>query len=416
LAALPAEVVTVGPQELELWTPQVGAAESAVTKNLYGWTFYDNGPAETPVEFRVPFPATRSYQLVGNGNALWVAAGDQTWGAIERVLLDIDPPYFGFGDLSRWFLRSHEPLTRGHASTFMITAPTCASFDVDDVPEIDEVTGDLIVRLEVPQTVEAAEYKVAYHIVMDHVPDRQLHRLSGENERTSEGTRAARTRKLVDTVNFVGATWIDARLLFRGEIVAAAVFDLPRLLEPNQRVAALKSLGEGYDKLRAMIRGDAETWRDDTRAEAGVSWLLTACGFQVFLTDLEKAKMSGSAPGGLADLAVFLPHGRKAAVIEVTSRDLMTAGKLVKLHDRAEAVREALAPLDVQVLAVICTGKESITDTERDEARRLSVAVVTRTDMSTLWGMAEDNRPPRECMDFIQAFLSPTGGSSSPRA
>jgi hypothetical protein len=155
-----------------------------------------------------------------------------------------------------------------------------------------------------------------------------------------------------------------------------------------------------------LIGGEPKSWKDHSRTEVELSWLLTACGFQVYLTDIENAGMSGSTPGGLSDLVVFLPYERKAAVIEVTSLELLSRGKLVKLHDRVGTLQGELNPLGMQVIAVACTGKPTITDPERSEANQLGVGVLTRSNLSELWAMAEDNRSPRECFRFIESRLS----------
>ena len=133
-----------------------------------------------------------------------------------------------------------------------------------------------------------------------------------------------------------------------------------------------------------------------------MSWLLGLCGLQVISSGLRGFNM-GDAP----DLVAFVPYANQGMVVETTLRDLMGAGKLVRLRDRSSALSRELP--NFEVVAVAVTAKQSLSDPEVALANQLGIKVLLPRDLTKLREFAERNEPPAATFNYIKAKRNDIG-------
>ena len=334
--------------------------------------------------------ASAGFELQAHGGSLSDLISHDEVTIMERQLLSHSPPYFGLEDLFRFFLRSNAPGTQG-GGQFSVRAPLYTWID-----SIDLDGSTLRILAHHPPSLDPQELRVvARGGTSDDIVRIDLR---------PETTEAARPDTSRFSVPVADLAWIQGALIIRDIRVDDFVYSLPLAHSPNPRYEALYITDQGENRLRDFVNGNPSVMRFESAQVVGLTWLLQLCGFQVIPTDLPGLKM-GSSP----DILAFTPLSAGVLVIEATSRDLAADGKLVKLHDRVEALRDRLPDHDVVGVAV--TAKSSVTQHEAELATGLGIRVVTQTDLEGLRSSAEQNVLTSKVFESIRTIRPRTAES-----
>jgi len=203
------------------------------------------------------------------------------------------------------------------------------------------------------------------------------------------------------TVDAAGFEWVGGALILKEEKVDEFTFVLPTSNQPNPRLASLDVTDQGSRKFQEFIEGNLAVGRPEESHEIGAAWLLGMAGFQVISSGLRSFSM-GSAPDAFA----FVPFSKAVLVVEATIADLATDGKLVKLFDRAEALKRLLPGFDV--IPVAMTRKTQLTPVESGAARELGVRVLGPEEFAEIGERARRNDPPAKTYEYIKSKLPHT--------
>jgi hypothetical protein len=354
--------------------------------------FYRLAPAlEGWRPFWDPGRESATLTLIGHGDMLSQVTGHDLWLQLEGELQAHSPPYFGLEDLFRYFIRSTSTTGfLGMASCFSLRAPLYSWIEDLSFGEGPR----LVVLVRCPATTPGGTVRLVARGVKDDKIER--YDISGQPQESGSDE----LQLIPISLDVSQASWIEGAVLLRGTKFDQFVFNLPLLNSPNPRYEAVHTTDVGDRRLREFVEGNPSTGQLENSQLTGVGWLLQLCGFQVLVSGLSGLNM-GSAP----DLFAFVPFAHSALVIEATRRDLAGEGKLVRLHDRAEALRARLGDFDILPLAV--TAKGAITDPEWELAERLGIKVLAQPGLGTLLQMAERNESAGRVFDHLKQLGRP---------
>jgi len=386
LRAVEANLVTLGDVTIRL-VQATRQQDGSPTAYPYQPFFGIEPPGGGWRAFWDPERDSTTFALTGHGGGLQELIGQDLWREFERQLLVHTPPYFGFEDFLRFSVRATDPVNLNGAARFTVRAPV---FSWVDNQVLDE-RSNLVTRVRCPETVEAGSIRL-------------VARAGDEGGAIARFDNHGEVSEVIDGERFVtmvmpveGLAWIQGALILRDTKIDEFVFTLPLASSPNPRYEAMYITDVGERNLRQFTAGNPAASRSENAQLVGLSWLLQLCGFQVLVSGLPGLNM-GSAP----DLLAFVPLAQAVVIIEATSRDLASDGKLVKLHDRAGALAGRLPGFDV--LAVAATSKPSVTPPELELARTLNVRIMTQSELENLRQLAERNETPSRVFAHLKSL------------
>lgn len=350
----------------------VGTAQNFPFQPFFG----EVSPSDGWKPFWDPERESKSFTLLAHGGNLGELVNQDLWRRFEHELLVHSPPYFGLDDLLRYFIRATDPVNTGGSTRLAVRAPV---YTWVESQELDEGS-NLVTRVRCPLTIQGTDLRLVARAGTDSSVVRF-------DERGGHAVAADDHNIVTITVPVEGLHWIQGALILRDTRVDDFAFALPRASSANPRYDALYITDVGERRLRQFVEVDNAMTRPELAQVAGLSWLFQLCGFQVLATGLPGFNM-GTAP----DLLAFVPLAEAVVVVEATTRDLASDGKLVKLRDRADALKERLPRFDV--LALAATAKSTVTTPEADLARSLNVRILTQSELEDLRQMAERNESP----------------------
>lgn len=342
--------------------------------------------------FWQPEPDSVGYQVGSSSSSLHEILNQEVWNDIERRLLIHDPPYFGLEDVLLYLLRSNPPNQLGGATRFWVTAPLYTRIESTELTE----ARDLKLHVRAPPRARRRDLRVVARTAAGSTIERIVVRAPGDTN------DIAGPDPVVLTVPLRGRDWIDGAVIFGIERVDRFQLSLPSPDFANPRFAALTITDLGSQRLGQFLEGDESSLRIENGQEVGMSWLLGLCGLQVISSGLRGFNM-GDAP----DLVAFVPYANQGMVVETTLRDLMGAGKLVRLRDRSSALSRELP--NFEVVAVAVTAKQSLSDPEVALANQLGIKVLLPRDLTKLREFAERNEPPHATFNYIKAKRNDVG-------
>jgi hypothetical protein len=308
---------------------------------------------------------------------------------LDRQLLIHAPPYFGLDDLAQYFLRAVLPLQ--YQARFYVTAPL--------ETRIQEVVLDADNRISLSIIAPPTALKRDLRVVARTLANDRVTRL--DIHPTESGEESVGSDIIRLSVDSTGFEWVGGALILKQEKVDEFTFVLPSVNQPNPRLASLDVTDQGPRRLEEYLGGDLAVGRPEESHEIGSAWLLSIAGFQVISSGLRSLSM-GSAPDAFA----FVPFSNSVLVVEATTADLATDGKLVKLFDRAEALRRILPGFEV--LPVAMTRKSQLTPVESGAARELGVRVLGPEEFAEMRERARRNDPPARTFEYIKSKLPQT--------
>lgn len=305
---------------------------------------------------------------------------------LDRQLLIHSPPYFGLDDLAQYFLRAVLPLQ--YQARFYVTAPL--------ETRIQEIVLGDDNRITLSVTAPPTALKKDLRVVARALANDRVSRV--DVRPTDPGEESVGSEPLRLSVASTGFEWVGGALIFKQEKVDEFTFVLPTMNQANPRLASLDVTDQGSRRLEDFVTSNLPSGRPEESHEIGASWLLTIAGFQVLSSGLRSLSM-GSAPDAFA----FVPFSNAVLVVEATTADLATDGKLVKLFDRAEALKRLLPGFDVVPVAM--TRKSELTPVESGSARELGVGVLGPKEFAEIRERARRNDPPARTFEYIKSKL-----------
>lgn len=404
LSSLRTGRLRVGP--LDVLLASVVPKSSPLTLNPYSWWF-EEGQLSTPrseIRYNDLTSYGHGFTLLGTGEQIARSINHNEWSTLGRSMISGEPPVIGFEDLAEAFLRRVSPFTPSHPVALSVVAPLYSRFEEPDVARGESVS----IIMSGPPTSRPADFQlvVLKRVMGDLMRDSYV---LGEDDRFGPEPRSSGAAiQLAKPVSVTEADWLGAYLLFRKLAIDQLAFPLPAPHSANPRIRVLQALDEGDRRVRELLAGNKKSLKDNSRFEIGVSWILQFCGFQVLLADLSGQKLS---EGGFSDLIAFVPLSKSVVICEATIDTITVDRKLVKLAHRTESARSVLQDDGVEVIPVIATANQLVTEPERTEAASLGIAILSLSDLNTLFEMADKNESPSACLGFIKSHLPPKPAS-----
>lgn len=331
------------------------------------------------------------HELVGYGdgtNDLFVKIpGGRN--AIDRFLRAADHPIDGVDGIAADILGSPEQISSSRAATFEIFAPFCVKIDRG----ASSLRGELLALKVVGADERAIKNCTVGYVARTNSQElrRGTLEFSDCNDDESEVVSAELTRR------FSGV--IEIRLFLRvgADCVESVTFADSVGRANNPFVAGYAALDPGLsafnDALRTEPDGNAHEF------EEAVARLLTFLGLSVDL--LGRSKL---VPGSV-DAIAYDVASATVLVVECTTGQINSGGKIGKLTDRVRRVSDALSSYNVQGVLATPMSRDNLAEGDLLSAREHGLAVLSREDLGKLMTMVHAGRDVETTLSFIQSRI-----------
>ena len=306
---------------------------------------------------------------------------------IDPVLGAGDPPWNGLRDLQENFVGlvgwSNAPYMFARMD---VIAPLNVSL------EGSRVEGDSI-RIHVVRSPLSSVNDLSISIIATKGRETTLRRRY--NATRDDGAFKISKGKIEASIKLEGSpTRVMIFLGYKGlEIDSETLHLLGPQSDPKARVLEL----EGINNLEKLLAGNGE------QLERGVAILFHVLGFD--------AVSYARGFGDSADIVAFSPNRGPVFVIECTAGVLNSKDKLSKLVLRARDLGEKASGQEVRLVVVTTLKRSQVSESNKDDARKDGIIVVTSDDFPRLLQMVSEGSSNEKVQSYLQGLLgSPFGG------